>query len=118
MHFAVLPPEVNSGRMYAGPGAGPMLAAATAWDELANELHPTAANLESVISELRRVSRSVRVAPRTPAPTTRLRRRVAGHAAELREITEVLGRLGQLRDSGVLTDQEFGEQKQRLLANQ
>ncbi len=52
MHFAVLPPEVNSGRMYAGPGAGPMLAAATAWDELANELHTTAANLESVISGL------------------------------------------------------------------
>jgi PPE-repeat protein len=52
MHFAVLPPEVNSGRMYAGPGAGSMLAAATAWDELANELHTTAANFESVISAL------------------------------------------------------------------
>jgi PPE-repeat protein len=52
MHFAVLPPEVNSGRMYAGPGAGPLLAAATAWDELANELHTTAANIESVISGL------------------------------------------------------------------
>ena len=52
MHFAVLPPEVNSGRMYAGPGAGSMLAAATAWDELANELHTTAANLQSVISAL------------------------------------------------------------------
>ncbi|GLE51073.1 PPE family protein, SVP subgroup [Mycobacterium montefiorense] len=52
MHFAVLPPEVNSGRMYAGSGAGSMLAAATAWDELANELQTTAANLESVISGL------------------------------------------------------------------
>jgi PPE-repeat protein len=52
MHFAVLPPEVNSGRMYAGPGAGAMLAAAAAWDELANELHTTAANLESVSSGL------------------------------------------------------------------
>ncbi|OBH54034.1 hypothetical protein A5685_13170 [Mycobacterium colombiense] len=52
MHFAVLPPEVNSGRMYAGAGAGPLLAAATAWDELAGELHTTAANIESVISGL------------------------------------------------------------------
>jgi PPE-repeat protein len=52
MHFAALPPEVNSGRMYAGPGPGSMLAAATAWDELANELHSTAANFESVISGL------------------------------------------------------------------
>jgi PPE-repeat protein len=52
MHFAALPPEVNSGRMYAGPGPGSLLAAATAWDELANELHRTASNLESVISGL------------------------------------------------------------------
>lgn len=26
MDFAILPPEINSGRMYSGPGAGPMLA--------------------------------------------------------------------------------------------
>ena len=36
MDFAMLPPEVNSGRMYAGPGSGPMLAAAAAWDGLAD----------------------------------------------------------------------------------
>jgi PPE-repeat protein len=38
-----------------------------------------------------------------------------GKAAELREITELLGKLGQLRDTGVLTDKEFAEQKGRLL---
>ncbi|MBV8785532.1 MAG: PPE domain-containing protein [Mycobacterium sp.] len=52
MHFAALPPEVNSGRIYAGPGAGPMLSAAAAWDELADELHTAAASLESVIANL------------------------------------------------------------------
>jgi PPE-repeat protein len=52
MDFAVLPPEINSGRMYAGPGAGPMLAAAAAWDGLAADLHATAANYGSVISGL------------------------------------------------------------------
>jgi PPE-repeat protein len=52
MDFAMLPPEVNSGRMYAGPGAGPMLAAAAAWDGLAAELQSTAASYRSVISEL------------------------------------------------------------------
>jgi PPE-repeat protein len=52
MDFAMLPPEVNSGRMYAGPGAGPMLAAASAWDGLATELQSTAASYGSVISEL------------------------------------------------------------------
>ncbi len=52
MDFAVLPPEVNSGRMYAGPGSGPMLAAAAAWDGLAAELQSTAASYGSAISEL------------------------------------------------------------------
>ncbi|WP_016721319.1 PPE domain-containing protein, partial [Mycobacterium tuberculosis] len=38
MNFAVLPPEVNSARIFAGAGLGPMLAAASAWDGLAEEL--------------------------------------------------------------------------------
>jgi PPE-repeat protein len=52
MDFAMLPPEVNSGRMYAGPGSGPMLAAAAGWDGLAVELQSTAASYGSAISEL------------------------------------------------------------------
>lgn len=52
MDFGCLPPEVNSGRMYAGPGAGPMLAAAAAWDGLAVQLHCAAASYESVIASL------------------------------------------------------------------
>ncbi len=52
MDFALLPPEVNSGRMYSGPGSGPMLAAATAWDGLASELRAAAASYGSVISGL------------------------------------------------------------------
>jgi PPE-repeat protein len=52
MDFAFLPPEINSGRMYDGPGSGPMLAAAAAWDGLAAELHSTATSYGSVISEL------------------------------------------------------------------
>ncbi|WP_412033725.1 PPE domain-containing protein, partial [Mycobacterium sherrisii] len=49
MDFGALPPEVNSGRMYVGAGAGPLLAAAAAWDELAAELHATAASYGSAI---------------------------------------------------------------------
>jgi PPE-repeat protein len=52
MDFAFLPPEINSGRMYDGPGSEPMLAAAAAWDGLATELHTAAASYGSVISEL------------------------------------------------------------------
>lgn len=52
MDFGALPPELNSGRMYAGPGSGSMLAAASAWDGLAAQLHSAAASYESVISNL------------------------------------------------------------------
>ena len=52
MDYGAFPPEVNSARMYAGPGAGSMLAAAGAWDGLAADLHSTAAAAGSVISGL------------------------------------------------------------------
>jgi PPE-repeat protein len=52
MDFAILPPEINSGRMYAGPGSGPMLAAAAAWDALATELQAAGASYGSVSSRL------------------------------------------------------------------
>jgi PPE-repeat protein len=52
MFYAAFPPEINSGRIYSGPGSGPMLAAAAAWDGLANDLQSTAASYSSVISSL------------------------------------------------------------------
>ena len=52
MDFALLPPEVNSARMYAGPGSGPMLAAAAAWNALAAELQSTASSYQSAIAGL------------------------------------------------------------------
>ncbi len=52
LDFGALPPEINSGRMYSGPGAGPLLAAALAWDELAAELNVAASGYGSVVSEL------------------------------------------------------------------
>jgi PPE-repeat protein len=50
--FGVLPPEVNSGLMYAGAGSGPMVAAAAAWDGLAAELSSAATSYRAVVSEL------------------------------------------------------------------
>ncbi|OBA61854.1 hypothetical protein A5647_09505 [Mycobacterium sp. 1100029.7] len=52
MSFALQPPEITSGQMYTGPGAGPMLAAAAAWDALAAELQSTAASYGAVIETL------------------------------------------------------------------
>ncbi|ORA11359.1 PPE family protein [Mycobacterium asiaticum] len=52
MSFAAFPPEINSGLMYSGAGAGPLMAAATAWSNLAAELSTTAAQYESIITSL------------------------------------------------------------------
>lgn len=52
MDFGALPPEINSGRMYSGPGSGQLLAAAAAWRGLAAELSATASGYDSVLSGL------------------------------------------------------------------
>ncbi|OBJ55148.1 PPE family protein [Mycobacterium sp. 1423905.2] len=50
--FGLLPPEVNSARMYSGVGSAPLVAAAAAWETLATELHSLALSYSSVIFEL------------------------------------------------------------------
>ncbi|MEE6139021.1 PPE family protein [Mycobacterium sp. 050128] len=52
MDFALLPPEVNSGLMYAGPGAGPLLEAAAGWDALAAQLESTASGYAAQLAGL------------------------------------------------------------------
>jgi len=52
LDFGALPPEVNSARMYTGPGSGPMMAAAAAWDALATQLELYADGYSSVLSDL------------------------------------------------------------------
>lgn len=52
MDFGALAPEINSARIYFGPGSGPMMAAAAAWDGLATELSSAATDYGSVTSRL------------------------------------------------------------------
>ena len=52
LDFGLFPPEFNSGRMYAGPGPGPLLAASEAWDNLAAELGFAATGYGSALAEL------------------------------------------------------------------
>ncbi|WP_139822293.1 PPE domain-containing protein, partial [Mycobacterium lacus] len=52
MHFSVLPPEVNSARLFAGAGSAPLLTAASAWEGLAAELASAAASFRSVTAGL------------------------------------------------------------------
>ncbi|MCV7377858.1 hypothetical protein BST11_24200 [Mycobacterium alsense] len=50
--FGLLPPEINSGRLYSGAGSAPLMAAAAAWEALAAELRSMALAHGAVISEL------------------------------------------------------------------
>lgn len=52
MDFATLPPEINSGLMYSGPGAGSMLRAAAAWQALAARLYTAAADYRKATAQL------------------------------------------------------------------
>ena len=50
--FGALPPEVNSARIYGGPGSGSLMTAASSWDALAGELNATALSYDKVITTL------------------------------------------------------------------
>lgn len=71
--FAWLPPETNSLRMYLGAGSRPLLAAAGAWDGLAEELHAAASSFGSVTSELAGGAWQDRRRPRWRMPRGRMR---------------------------------------------
>ncbi len=50
--FGALPPEINSVRIYSGPGSESLMAAASAWNALAAELNSTALGYDKVITTL------------------------------------------------------------------
>jgi triacylglycerol lipase len=52
MNFSVWPPEVNSVLLLDGPGSGPMLEAAAAWDGIGSELSSAANAFGSVTADL------------------------------------------------------------------
>ena len=52
MSFMMFPPEINSGLMYSGAGSGPLMAAASAWDELAADLEAAANSFQAIVAQL------------------------------------------------------------------
>jgi PPE-repeat protein len=52
MDYGALPPEINSGRMYSGPGSTPLRSASAAWSLLASELDSAANQYQATINVL------------------------------------------------------------------
>src|SRR5690625_4306657 len=52
MSYSSLPPEVNSGLIYAGPGSAPLAAAAAAWASLPADLAQPAAAVTGTVTGL------------------------------------------------------------------
>jgi PPE-repeat protein len=52
LDFGALPPEVNSAKMYMGPGASSLQVAASAWNSLAAELQSAAQGYQTTITQL------------------------------------------------------------------
>jgi PPE-repeat protein len=52
MSFSLFPPEYNSALMLTGAGSGPLMAASTAWNELAADLESTATQYQTLVTNL------------------------------------------------------------------
>jgi PPE-repeat protein len=52
MSFSLFPPEINSALMFSGAGSGPLMAASTAWNDLAADLESTATQYQTLITNL------------------------------------------------------------------
>lgn len=50
--YALLSPEVNSGRLYSGPGSTPMMTVASAWRTLAAEISSALTSYETTLTQL------------------------------------------------------------------
>src|ERR1700761_5321531 len=85
MSFMMFPPEINSSLMYSGAGSGPLMAAASAWDEVAADLESAASSYQAVLAQLTGTSwlgpTSARMAAAT-APYVDWLSTTAGQAAE------------------------------------
>lgn len=52
MEFWLLPPEINSARIYIGAASSPLMTAATSWDAIASELTATALSWRSITADV------------------------------------------------------------------
>ncbi|WP_234825703.1 PPE family protein, partial [Mycolicibacter senuensis] len=71
MDFGTSPPEITSAKIYTGPGSGPLLAAAAAYDSLAAQLNSFSTGYLSVIADLQGENWAGRASAAMAAAATR-----------------------------------------------
>jgi PPE-repeat protein len=120
--WTVAAPEIRLAALAspaASLGAAPQVVAASSPGSLFSEM--TLANMASrAICGTPTPGRPERTGPISRTRPTQTSPSASGHgkaiAADIHEFAEALMKLGDLRDSGLLTDEEFNQQKERLLA--
>ena len=120
--WTVAAPEIRLAALAspaASLGAAPEVMAASSPGSLFSEM--TLANMASrAITGTATSGRQERIGSIARARPVSTPTSPSGHGAtmvaDIREFAEALVTLGDLRDSGLLTDEEFTEQKERLLA--
>lgn len=71
LDFGTSPPEITSAKIYTGPGSGPLLAAAAAYDSLAAQLNSFSTGYLSVIADLQGENWAGRASAAMAAAATR-----------------------------------------------
>jgi PPE-repeat protein len=117
--YGVLPPEINSGRMWGGPGSASLAASAAAWQALAADLGSAGAAMQAVIEALTSTSwmgpTSMTMAT-AAAPYVVWMMAVAGQCQEAAAAASAAAMAFEAAHAGVVPPPEIEENRTRLAA--
>jgi PPE-repeat protein len=117
--YGVLPPEINSGRMWGGPGSASLAASAAAWQALAADLGSAGAAMQAVIEALTTTSwmgpTSMTMAA-SAAPYVVWMLAVAGQCEEAAVAASQAAMAFEAAHAGVVPPPEIEENRTRLAA--
>jgi PPE-repeat protein len=119
LDYGMLPPEINSGRMWGGPGSASLAASAAAWQALAADLGSAGAAMAAVIEALTSTSwmgpTSMTMAA-SAAPYVVWMLAVAGQCQEAAAAASQAAMVFEAAHAGVVPPPEIDENRTRLAA--
>jgi PPE-repeat protein len=117
--YGMLPPEINSGRIWGGPGSASLAASAAAWQALAADLGSSGAAMQAVIEALTTTSwmgpTSLTMAA-SAAPYVVWMLAVAGQCQEAAVAASQAATVFEAAHAGVVPPPEIEENRTRLAA--